>query len=168
MKTIQHPMEIALKIIKEGIEAGQKASDIRDDVINFMDIDGVVADRLIQDFISRKVFFKSYVEDDMMGKILFYCFDKPKPRPVKKIGTMIIAQSNMSGMEVSQSTGIRHFSKSHKGIGESFTPKPRTKRTVPQNSRMMTRSIPAVVYVRTKFPIRLQRTKFPIKFTRTK
>lgn len=167
MKHLQHPTEIALEIIKEGIEAGQKASDIKADIMYVMDIEEVVADRLLKDFLSRKVIFKHFIEDDMMGKIYFYSFEKPKPRPVKKVGSMVIAQSFMSGNEVAQSIGIRHFAKSHQ-TSEQSPPRSLPKRTIAQNSTIFKRALPTVNYERTKFPIRFERTKFPIKFTRTK
>ena len=167
-----HPTEIALQIIKEGVEAGQKASDCKADLMEIMQIEEVTADKIIQDLLSRKVIFRDYLIDDFCGKLLFFVLEKPKPRPVKKIGHMIIADSFMTGIEITQSTGIRTFAKKKNTVtNKSYT---FAKRVLPQNSIIAKKGKRIVNLVRTKWPeenpllVRTKWTEPKIKLIRKK
>lgn len=164
-----HPTEMALQIVKDGIEYGQKADHIKEDIMNTMEIEEKTADKIIQDLLSRKVIFKQIVRDDMMGKVLFYTFERPLPPPIKKIGKMLLPAGYMTGQDVRQSTGIKTFAKSK--VVEVSSPRTFEKRTIPANSIITTKKTLVRVipdFVRTKFP-GMKRTKHAeIKLTRTK
>jgi hypothetical protein len=163
VKTL-HPDEIAFLIIEEGINNGYLARDISELIQERTEWDEKIVDIQIRTLLSRKKFYKQYVTDEMLGKLLFYTFEKPAKPVVKHVGSIVYADKFQNG-SVLREAGFKTFNKSQKGKVVIDVPAyhfPKLVKVVPKLTRTKF-STPAPV------ACRFTRTKFPkTKLTRTK
>ena len=71
VKTL-HPDQIAFTIIEEGINNGYLATDIHDLIQERTEWDEKIVAIQLKTLLSRKMFYKHYVVDEVLGKLLFY------------------------------------------------------------------------------------------------